>query len=461
MSSSNTSRNMLQTDNLTTRGIALPKFSRPHRMQRAILKRSPKEYAPMLEKVQSSDVNRHHILACGRRFGKTELLAYLIISEMLRGGDVGFFTPSYKYGTPVWRAVKSKLEPITIEKNEQEKYLAIKAHGVNNIGTLDMWSLNGAGGVESGRGRDYSRVLYDEATLIRNLEASWHESVSLTLTKRKGDAWFAGTPKGFDFFKTLFDKGVEGSPSYDPEFISWQLPTYLNPWLEAVEVEKFRDRLPPDVFRQEVLAEFNRKQGLLFQGKGVRFYDELPHGEGYLEGVGLDFAYSSKKTADYSVAITGRKYGTDIYITDMLRGQMPADEFMPLVASRGGYLHGAYIGGQESGVLDLTSAAYGLEIERFQASKDKYTRALTPSLLWNRGQIFLPRCQKCAGDSSYCPDGMGCVDVWVNGLLDEVLSFSGVLDYNDDIVDALGSLVQLLEIDNAPPAQSFMWDAVA
>lgn len=136
------------------------------------------------------------------------------------------------------------LYDITESKSETEKRIEIYGGGV-----IDFWSLEDPNSI---RGRKYKRVVLDEAALARNLQDAWSHVIRPTLTDLKGDAWFLSTPKGKNnYFYDLFNN----TDLFD-DWISWQMPTVLNPNIDPKEVEEARLQLDPLTFAQEYLASF-------------------------------------------------------------------------------------------------------------------------------------------------------------------------------------------------------------
>jgi phage terminase large subunit-like protein len=159
------------------------------------------------------------------------------------------------------------------------------------------------------------------------------------------------------------------------------------------------------------------------------WYKELPSAKGYVRGHGADLAYTEKTRADWSVLLSGRRYGDQIYATNELRKQCQAPEFTDLMkarqAGKGKILW--LCSGTEKGVAQMIRKKipqFGFRI----ASADKYMRA-TPAAedFWNVGNFLLP-------------EGAG----WAEELAEEVCSFTGVSDLCDDRVDALAALCLLL-----------------
>ncbi len=133
----------------------------------------------------------------------------------------------------------------------------------------------------------------------------------------------------------------------------------------------------------------------------------------YRHGVGGDFAYTSSTKADYSVAIEGRAYGEDLYLTDMLRAQVEVPEWLALLRARGMRTLTAYMGGTEKAIEQMARRE-GVNVIKLPALKDKFTRAQPVAAAWNTGRVFVPRNA-----------------VWVDDLLSELLEFSGEGDKHE------------------------------
>lgn len=183
---------------------------------------------------------RFNVLQCGRRFGKTTLGLHLAIDAAVnKRQPVGWFAPTYKMMLEQWSEA-SRLGKLYITR-------ASRADGRITFlggGIIDFWSLEKP---DAGRGRKYSRVIVDEASVVRDLGECWQSAIRPTLTDLAGDAWFLGTPKGRNFFHRLYLKGSAG----DGEWRAWRYVTTANPHIVASEVAGARADLPEHVFRQE------------------------------------------------------------------------------------------------------------------------------------------------------------------------------------------------------------------
>lgn len=192
-----------------------------------------------------SEQRRFNVVCCGRRFGKTTLGSHIIIEPALEGKPVGWFAPTYKILIPVWRELATLLAPITSRRSDQEHRIELITGGV-----VEMWSLDSG---DSARSRAYARIVIDEAARTPQLERSWTEDIRPTLSDYQGDAWFLSTPRGMNYFHTLYQRGLDTT---DPDWACWKMPTSANPHIAPAEIESARKELPAIVFAQEYLAEF-------------------------------------------------------------------------------------------------------------------------------------------------------------------------------------------------------------
>ncbi|MCA9366885.1 hypothetical protein KC887_01305 [Candidatus Kaiserbacteria bacterium] len=216
---------------------------------------------PTLHDAQEKIVNesrRFNVVACGRRFGKTELGKNRCADTAVLQYPVGWFAPTYKMLIEVWREAVILFKPITARVSTQERRIEFSTGGV-----LEFWSLDNP---DVARGRKYKRVIIDEAAMVPNLLDAWQMVIRPTLADFAGDAWFLSTPKGFNGFKRLFDNGI--NPDM-PEWACWQMPTTENPHIPPTEVEAMRQELPTATYNQEVLAVFNENESAVFRNIGA------------------------------------------------------------------------------------------------------------------------------------------------------------------------------------------------
>jgi len=191
-----------------------------------------------------SEAKRFNVLDCGRRWGKSALAVNLLCEPALDGYPVAYFAPFYKLLEGTYKELYSVLNAVTIKKHENQFIELVTG------GSIEFWSLENP---LAGRSRKYKVAIIDEAAFNRNLWQSWTEAIRPTLTDLKGSAWFMSTPKGKNDFYKLWMRGQTG----EPDWMSWQMPTITNPFIDPSEIEAARRDLPDLAFKQEYLAEFN------------------------------------------------------------------------------------------------------------------------------------------------------------------------------------------------------------
>lgn len=191
-----------------------------------------------------NEAERFNVVDCGRRWGKSALAVNLLSEPAMDGHPVGYFTPTYKLLDGTYNECLLALDPIIKRKNEHQFIELITG------GRIEFWSLENQ---LAGRSRKYKRAIVDEAAFVKGLWKLWTESIRATLSDLKGDAWFLSTPRGKNDFHKLFLRGKNNTPNWK----SWQMSTYTNPYIDKEEIDDAKADLPELAFLQEYMAEFN------------------------------------------------------------------------------------------------------------------------------------------------------------------------------------------------------------
>lgn len=162
---------------------------------------------------------------------------------------------------------------------------------------------------------------------------------------------------------------------------------------------------------------------------------------GYRVGYGIDLAYSEKTQArsDWSVCVRLLRVAGKLdekpryFVTQVHRAQVDAPSFTLTLRSAQAEEPGPmrwYASGTEKGAGDfIRQKVPALRIR--PATSDKFIRAQRVAEAWNEGRILVP-----GGEDR---------PAWVDDLLDEVTSFTGVKDAHDDQVDALAAAFDELD----------------
>lgn len=383
---------------------------------------------------------RFNCVACGRRWGKTTLglaLAYYGAPHapggLSRGYDVGWFAPSYKLMDEAWRGAKAFLKSMIVRTDSQQHRMELK-----NGSALDMWTLENE---DAGRGRKYGLVIVDEAAMARHLEEAWQASIRPTLTDQQGGAWFFSTPKGRNFFWSLYQRA-----EHDPDWQSHHAPTSSNPMLPLEEIESARKSLPERIFAQEYEAKFLDDAGGVFRRVTAAVDESLDvqaarsePGHSYIIGVDWgrhnDFTVIVVIDADRKAVVAVDRFTQIDYAIQMARLKAMADRFprSPILAesnSMGGPL-----------IESLQRAA--LPVRSFTTTAASKADAIESlSLAFEKGQIRIPPVQwlvdeLIAFDQERLPSG--------------ALRYSAPSGFHDDGVMALAIAWHGLQAPDAKP----------
>lgn len=229
---------------------------------------------------------RFNVLDCGRRWGKTVFSVNLLSETAIEGHPAGYFAPTYKLLEGTFKETIKALEPIVSRKHDNQ-FIELITGGI-----IEFWSLDNQ---NAGRSRKYKRAVVDEAAFVKELWEAWNNSIRPTLTDLIGDGWIMSTPRGKNGFYKLYAKGASGEKNW----MSWQMPTHTNPYIDKNELEDAKRELPEAAYNQEYLALFSDNAanpfGIDFIRKQIR-----PMSDNTIACFGVDLA----KSVDWTV-VTG------------------------------------------------------------------------------------------------------------------------------------------------------------
>jgi len=206
-----------------------------------IVIRLPKPFDKQKEILK--DNTRFKVLCLGRRSGKTTLLAIHIILSMFKNKRVCLITPEYGLGEKLFLDILNYIPEEAFKSKNKSKLNCQILTG----GTLNVFSGEALHRV---RGYEFDELCIDEAAWINDLESEWNLSLRPLLLKTRGNAIFTSTPRGKNFFYSLFQKGINGEDG----FKSWSFSTHMNPHIPKEELELLISTMPEANYRQEILA---------------------------------------------------------------------------------------------------------------------------------------------------------------------------------------------------------------
>ena len=199
-------------------------LKKPHKAQRQVLESKA----------------RFVVLMCGRRWGKSLICQNISIQDALQGKLVAYITPTFQLAKVFFEEMSKTITAEVASANKSDLTFHFVTGGVIRFFTGEK--------LDNLRGQKFHRAILDEAPYIRNLEHGWLNSIRPTLTDFKGSAIFVSTPRGKDFFYSLYMK--EGETNW----ASFKFTTYDNPHIDKEEIDEAKRQLPAAVFEQEYLA---------------------------------------------------------------------------------------------------------------------------------------------------------------------------------------------------------------
>src|SRR3990167_4982833 len=205
------------------------------------------------------DTHRFRVLVCGRKFGKTTTAAEEISACAFSRNErrVMYIAPTLDDARRLmWERIKKRFIDTAEKTNDTRLELIIPTQDKGkSVIFLGSWEK-----VENYRGDEFDFIVPDEVQEYRNFWTGWQEALRPTLTPRRGQALFEGTPKGFNHLYDLFN-----TESEDQSWKSFHFTTYDNPYIPREEIEEARRQLTEDRFAQEYLAEFRKMEGLVYK----------------------------------------------------------------------------------------------------------------------------------------------------------------------------------------------------
>jgi hypothetical protein len=204
-----------------------------------------------------------YTLTCGRQIGKTLLLINMLLYYSInKPKSISLWvSPYYSMAVKVLSQIIDAIEDsgIVKEANKSEKIITL----VNGSRIY----FRSAEKPETIRGLSVKYCFIDEAQDVD--DDAFNKSILPTMTAVGEKCLIAGTPKTKNWFYTYFQRG--GQPNYN----SYTAPSSISPFVSKDFLEEQRQSLPPAIFNQEFLAEWQEGDGEVFTNiDGVCILDE-------------------------------------------------------------------------------------------------------------------------------------------------------------------------------------------
>jgi len=202
---------------------------------------------------------RFKIIRAGRRSGKSTLEIEEMVFDAVSGKDRNIFyiAPTQIQARKIiWEALKSRLNGIgEINESRLEVKLPTQDGGFSTI-YVAGWENR-----ENFRGMKAYKIVFDELDTMKDFFIGWQEIFRPALTDTGGGATFIGTPKKENPNLRRLEKIAETDADYE----AFHFRTEDNPHIPASEIEKAKQELDFDTYRQEFDAEYLDNAGSLFR----------------------------------------------------------------------------------------------------------------------------------------------------------------------------------------------------
>jgi hypothetical protein len=309
----------------------------------------------MLEVTQAqldiiNDPSRFKVIIAGRRWGKTHLALFDLLINNKEGlwkhpkKKAWFVAPTYKQAKNIaWNILKDiafEYPQLIYKKNESE----LSIEFINK----SLLELKGADNEDSLRGVGLNKIISDEFASLRNAENVWNKVLRPTLSDKKGDAVFIGTPDGFNFMHEIYQRGI----SKQDGFKSWHFKSIDSPFIDKDEIEAARREMDEKSFRQEYEATFETATG--------RIYYSFDRKDNHaVETIHKDVRIII--TVDFNVSpmcwlVIQNIKGLDFVIEEIVRRNTNTEEMAKIVGNLFGYDRSFMFYGDYSGTFRSTKS---------------------------------------------------------------------------------------------------------
>lgn len=244
---------------------------------------------------------RFRVLACGRRWGKTDAAAAEIAAR-IEGGRPGkqiAIAPTLTQAQIVFERVKTMLAMAGIAftaVNSPHPTLRVHEEGNKKLRVLHVFDARSGHEARNLRGDGAAHILIDEAAFVP--ESLITEVAMPMLAASDGRMTLISTPRGRGFFYRFFAMGTRNENG----FWSRTAPSWENPLVSQEYIALQKEILSDRVFRTEYGAEFLDSNATVFSSDSIDAALKLPEVQSGRVVVGVDWA----RYGDYTAAVAVR-----------------------------------------------------------------------------------------------------------------------------------------------------------
>jgi predicted phage terminase large subunit-like protein len=274
---------------------------------------------------------RFKVCAAGRRAGKSYLSAVNLIIEVLKdenrfginlkGKEVWYVAPTYQQARDIiWNVLKDLGgwgTPNSVISTIHENTSTMTFINGRTI------KLKGSDRPDTLRGVSLAYVVLDEYAFMK--PEVWDMIIGPALADSRGDALFIGTPSGKNHF---YDLWVEAANDNQTDWASFHFNSLDNPIISSEELDRARNRMSEDAFRQEFEASFEAAGGGAFKASDF-IYEDKPRTSGTIYiavdpagfGKGEGMVKSNLKRLDECAIAVVEVHSEGWFVHEMIAGR--------------------------------------------------------------------------------------------------------------------------------------------
>ena len=208
------------------------------------------------------------VLACGRRWGKTDACAVQVIAGLNSEEPKRtiLVAPTLEQASFLFRRLRRLIEQLVIKGIWEHRFPSVPTFREKRMDlTMGDHSVV-ARSAHSGnnlRGDEATDIIIDEAAFVKGEIV--HEILTPMMATSEGTLTMISTPNGHDHFYEAFHEGLSSTD----EFWSLQAPSSDNPKVRQAFLDQQRKRLSESAYATEYEAQFVQREGSVFDRKAV------------------------------------------------------------------------------------------------------------------------------------------------------------------------------------------------
>jgi len=314
------------------------------------------------------DQHRYLVINCGRRAGKTFMLAWRLffLATQKEKQILWYVAPTYRQAKTILWEMLVEIIPtaLILKKNETELRIVL-----TNKSRIEV---KGADNPDSLRGVRIDFCAFDECAFIDRWDTAW-QVIRPTLMDSQAKIWFVSTPNGFNHFKRLAENYTSDSKNiFAPKDHSYHhYTTYENLHIVRDEVDTMKAEMDVDSFAQEVMGEFRKLRGLIYKefNREVHMRDVPTLDTNWTYTRALDFGFAHKTALIYFAISPDQR---EIYAYDgMYESGFNEKQIADVVKTKDKGLHITYPVADSSQPMSIDELAHhGVTFQPIEKGKD-------------------------------------------------------------------------------------------